>query len=380
MKLTARCLTAALFFATAVWGNRALADDCTAAAKRREDALRASNSMREQEDDLRAAITMCPKLAEAHFDLGLILLKQQRLDDALASFKTAADADQDPRFRLGIANVLALKGDLGGAEKEYQKALESDPRSVKALDGLSYIARSRNDYTQAEEFLRQALQLDADDASLFYNLGLVLEKQGRTEEAAVSFQTASEKRPAFVPALAKLAELRLRLGQFDAADKAIKSAILGDGTQAQFWLLAAAIAERRGSIRTAREAIDKAAALDAKNVEIAVKQAALMYSSGDRRDGLAKLSEIVEHNPENAAGHSSYAWALIQEKKLEDAQRELQKAMQLLPDDPYLQNNLGVLLELKGDTAGARKAFARAKELDPQLEHAKLGLDRTNDE
>src|SRR5215468_9082452 len=68
-------------------------------------------------------LKLAPDSAEAHNSLGYVLLAQGQLDDAVAQLKTAVRLD--PKLllaRVNLANALARKRDLAGAETEAREA------------------------------------------------------------------------------------------------------------------------------------------------------------------------------------------------------------------------------------------------------------------
>ena len=65
------------------------------------------NKLREAEDALRTALRLDPRLAAAHYQLGVVLTSAGRREDAKASFRQARDLE--PSSPFGQAAVEALK-------------------------------------------------------------------------------------------------------------------------------------------------------------------------------------------------------------------------------------------------------------------------------
>ncbi|MGD0223217.1 MAG: tetratricopeptide repeat protein [Terriglobia bacterium] len=70
---------------------------------------------------LRKSISLDPRLADAHLQLGVLLQDQHRDQEAIAEFKTASDfkpGDPDPHYRL--AQVYVRTGDKERGQQEFQ--------------------------------------------------------------------------------------------------------------------------------------------------------------------------------------------------------------------------------------------------------------------
>lgn len=91
--------------------------------------------------DYTSAITFNPKAAQAHFALGFIHYQYlQVYDQAILHFNDAIQADPnwpEAWFNRGLS--YEAKGDIAGAGKDYQKALELNPRYVNAQNALQRV-------------------------------------------------------------------------------------------------------------------------------------------------------------------------------------------------------------------------------------------------
>src|SRR4051812_40581864 len=82
---------------------------------------------------------------------------------AEADFRRAVQAEpRNPRWRVYLAFVLRKRGDLGGAEKEYREALKLNPRT-KVHFALARILFDEKRYEQAEEELQASVAQHAPD-------------------------------------------------------------------------------------------------------------------------------------------------------------------------------------------------------------------------
>lgn len=93
--------------------------------------------------------------------------------------------------------MLEKQGDLIGAQKQYEKALELKPNSLDAINRLGKVCCQLKQYDAAAEAFRRALDMDPDSAAVRNNLGYNLMAQGNFNEAEQQFRAALRIDPDF---------------------------------------------------------------------------------------------------------------------------------------------------------------------------------------
>jgi tetratricopeptide (TPR) repeat protein len=132
----------------------------------------------------------------AHNSLGVALVMQGRLDEALEHYRAALAIDpQDVDPYCNIAGILATKGRLEEAVASYRKALENEPDHVKARSDLGDLLVQLGRLDEAAACYEKALEYQSDDALVHRNLGDLLRRLGRYDEAIAHFQKAIEFTP-----------------------------------------------------------------------------------------------------------------------------------------------------------------------------------------
>lgn len=86
------------------------------------------------EMNLRDALALAPRHLRSHNNLGLVLGRQGKRDEALVEFKRAGCDPSDAQTNLGL--VLALEGNFSDATQAYSAALTSKPKSEVAQEGV----------------------------------------------------------------------------------------------------------------------------------------------------------------------------------------------------------------------------------------------------
>lgn len=175
---------------------------------------------------LERAVAEAPNEAETLYDLGRAYYVQNDFDKAIAMFTRSLEVDSHSlkaKNNLGLA--LEGKNELDAAAKCYREAIEigkqtgkeSDQPYINLAEWLSRKQRSpealqmaekaeqiggkserteelrgkillaQNRLGEAEEAFRAALAMDAKNGSLHYQLGRVLQREGKEQEASRQF-------------------------------------------------------------------------------------------------------------------------------------------------------------------------------------------------
>lgn len=113
------------------------------------------------------------------------------LDAEIARTLEAVRLDPDSaelHNRLGA--LLVEKGFPRDAEREFRRATWADRRFYPAHYNIAMARQARGDEAGAVRALRRTLQVKPGHAAAHFQLGLMLEKRGRTEEALTHYVEA----------------------------------------------------------------------------------------------------------------------------------------------------------------------------------------------
>ena len=141
-------------------------------------------------DELRRALEADPRNEDALYYLGLV---SARLSEA--EFKRLAGmAPNSPRLHQLMAESLEARGERPAAAREFQAALDGDPKLVPALLGLAKLKRIALECEDAIALYQraEALQPTFDGA---YGLGVCLSVQQDDDIAVKRFEEAITRDP-----------------------------------------------------------------------------------------------------------------------------------------------------------------------------------------
>lgn len=212
---------------------------------------------------------------------------------------------------------------------------------------------------------------DSSDRPYSQALTLMTPAAGESElrSAERALNEALSKRPAYLPAIRLLVEVRIRL--YEAT---LDGEWLFQARQALQRAAAMTLPDEQRTLFQAR--IDLNANLFVKVVEELRSNQALLASSADANrllgralEGSGELSSAipwyrtaVRLSPESWKSHNDLGSALLGSGLLEQAAAEFRKVTGLQPDSSVGFSNLGLALLYKGDPVGAQQNFERALE------------------
>lgn len=115
----------------------------------------------------------------------------------LASQQMVTASAQNAAIRAYNRGVEAAgAGDLTKAAEAYRQALRHNPRLIEAANNLGHILTRQRRYDEAKSVYKQALRHAPDSPALYRNLGIVCEKNGQVEEAVGYYETYLQLSPA----------------------------------------------------------------------------------------------------------------------------------------------------------------------------------------
>jgi tetratricopeptide (TPR) repeat protein len=123
------------------------------------------------------------------------------------------------RMHAHLGDRLRQRGRTQAAAEEYSRALDKDPASPLLLNKLATALIAQGQWQQALDLLQRSLELDADSASTYTNLGRVHIARQAYDQARLALWEAVQINP-FDPAIhGHLAESYRQLGQADKAQQ-----------------------------------------------------------------------------------------------------------------------------------------------------------------
>jgi tetratricopeptide (TPR) repeat protein len=253
-----------------------------------------------------AALSAEPNYAEAHNNLGAVLLRQRRFDEALAHYSAAVRLKPEYLYYFSLANALVDAGSPVEAVTNYREALRLNPNSSQAHHNLGLALQVQGQADAAMAEFRAALQLQPDYESAEHNLANRLADAGRLDEAIAHYQAALHLDPSHAESYNGLGICYAMQGRFPEAER--------------------------------------------------------------------QFREAVRLKPNHSGAQSNLGNALGAQNRLEEATPHYEKALEIEPKDFQTHFNLGVSLLRQGHRAEAKAHFVEALRLHPDYPEARQAL------
>lgn len=351
------------------------------------------------------------------------------------SIARGGDLESVNTARVQLARFLIAEGDRVGARDLVEKAIAEDTKNVGALGVRAVLLMGEGDYDAAILDLRTALGEDPYNAALLqleataherngspdlagdrlasavnasgYAPEVVLRyvrflrRQGDINTVATVLEEAVRRRPGERELLAALGGARLRLRNWQGAERVVTwLRALGEpeARQTAEWIRAAALsgqekfAETLDVLQEIAEGSDDAGSAMAAMVGTHVKagqtaeavvfvetqlarnptdaQANLLRGVLHQLAGEADKAEeryrtAIAARPDNPSNYARLARFYLADRRREDAARALREGLSAIPEHPGLMLGLAGLLELEGDLEGAIDLYGRVYEARP---------------
>lgn len=282
------------------------------------------------------AIALDPKMAEAHLNLGLLLLEKDP-EGAQEPLRKAAElmpGQAKPRFLLGTA--LERTGKKEAAVAAYQRARELDSGSFDIRSALARVLLSSARAAEAEKEFRRALELRGDAGPARLGLAESLVAQRRLEDAAKEFAAYLEAQPQDQESRLQLAGVYADLGKDKEALAELESAEAGG-------LRTPAVYRQRGELQARQKLYAQAAGSLEKALELEPQDAAL-------RARLGRLRLELRDFP---AAERELLAALRMKPELTEALRDLTAAYYLAENYAAALRGLELIEQREPLTAGS---------------------------
>lgn len=324
------------------------------------------------EEAYERAMTLKPGWEEAAL-LKFAHLREQGSTEETASFATqflGAFPDRS-RLRLSYGRLLAEWNDNIAALKQFEKLLEFEPQNIDALYGAGVLSQNLADLEQARARFETILKgYPAEDRARLY-LGQILSNQGQTEAALNTLGEVTSPELYF--------ESQLRIGFVLADAKRVDEALrhLADITPKSQDDQVRVYLAREQVLRESDQAGKALDLMNAALIEIP-DHPDLLYARGlvtallDRIDEHERdMRRLIELEPDNPHAYNALGYTLADKtERYTEALALIEKALTLLPGDPFILDSLGWVHYRRGDLEKALEFLQLAMDQQPDAEIA----------
>jgi len=304
--------------------------------------------------------------------------------EVAAELIRAFPGNPDPLGLMGV--VYYARGNSTEATKYWKKCLELDPNRADVYDSMGIVAALKSEPEEAVALFREALRRRSKAPGVRVHLARALLLQGKVQEAAAALEEEIEIAPRSERAHRMLGQARLRLKEYDQAERSFLTSIdIRPHREGYFGL--ATVYARLGRKEESRRQMEKFKEAKDKDVQARIRKvnafddldtvrrsaARTCTDVGDvyRRQGFLRTAEklwrrAAELNPENTACRVKLVLEYMRQGANGKALQICDILIEIEPDKAFHHLGRGNLCARLKRFDAAELAYRKVVELAPQ--------------
>lgn len=234
----------------------------------------------------------------------------------------AIDYDISPENRFNTAKKLRAEGNFPAAAYEFNHALGSKDLQAKSFEQVGDIMKILGNEPKASEYYRKAISVDPTDLNLRLTYAKILDNQGQDDEALKEYsyvlERANEENKDILYTLertfskkvastpnnanlnANLGAILQKEGRLDEALNYYRQAETLDPSNINTRINAGTLYQQKGDYRTAIKAYESVLILNPKNVNVLLYRAQCYEKLGDTKLAQEGYQKVLAIDPNNA--------------------------------------------------------------------------------
>uniref|UniRef100_A0A3Q3KBU8 dolichyl-phosphate-mannose--protein mannosyltransferase n=1 Tax=Monopterus albus TaxID=43700 RepID=A0A3Q3KBU8_MONAL len=283
--------------------------------------LQENNKFSEALHYYKLAIGSRPTLASAYLNTGIILMNQGRLDEAKRTFLTCADIPdenlKDPHaHKSSVTSCLYNLGKLLHEQGNQEEALSVFKEAIEKMP---------------RQFAPQ---------SLYNMMGEAYMRLNKLSEAEQWYRESLRAKPDHIPAHLTYGKLLAMTGQKTEAERYFLKAIQLDPTKGNCYMHYGQFLLEESRLLEAAEMAEKAARLDSREFDVVFSAAHMLRQASLNEAAEKYYGQAANLRPNYPAALMNLGAILHLNGKLQEAEANYLRALQLKPDDTITQSNL----------------------------------------
>jgi len=320
------------------------------------------------------ALAVNSEFGEALLMRAQILAEQGKPAKGLGEIKKALDNDpENQTLRIGYARLLAGAGRYTEASNELEFLYDDGKASGDVLLSIGLLALDSKRTDAAKKYLEALLSAGDHRNQAHYYLARIDDQQQAFAEAIKHYENVGEGE-LYLSSQLRSAELYAASGQLDVGIERVRSlsAQLPDpAMQPMLITTESRMLQEAGKDSDAVNVLSEGLEKYPNNGDLLYARALAADRMGDTETLMSDLNQLINAEPDNASALNALGYFLADDnQRLDEAEKYLEKAISLRPDDPAILDSLGWLRFRQGDSEAAKKLLERAYKLLPDGEIA----------
>lgn len=342
------------------------------------------------------------RLAQERYNRGVVLRKNGNLPAAGYEFLQVIDSDNkelNAKAYTQIGEIMAVLDNTPKAEKYYKQAISLNGNDInlrlryaRILDKLGKDNLSVNEYNYIlskgsansevlyalEKIYTKKLNSTPDNAELNSNLGAILQKEGKLDEALKYYQKAEKLNPSSVTTRLNIGTLYQQKKDYASALSIYNSIIALNPNNIEANMYKAQVLAESGESAEALKTYKHILTLKPDLTEVKTEMIGLMKDTMTPEEILLSLSNTSEADKSSLDAMYNYAKTLHKNKKLDDAITCYNLVLKYNSTNPEIYENLALAYLDKKDYTNAEKFIKIGQNKFPNSENIKSVANKIN--
>jgi tetratricopeptide (TPR) repeat protein len=318
--------------------------------------------------NLKAATDKSPN-EETLADLGSAYAELGKHQEAVDTFRQALEmAPDNDKIARALAEecLLVNPPQLDEAQKIFERLAAANRREPSFPLRLSEIYRSQHDLVKARAAEDRAKQLDPESIPVRINDGLLLESEGKLDDAIAVYKElvddmghapasddVRKERFEMMGQIAQAYEKGKRWAEMSKTLDDTEKLAVSDEEKASVCFMRGAMLERQKQYEASEKQFRKVLDLDPKHADAMNYLGYMLADRNVRLDEAAQLiRKALDLQPDNGAFLDSMGWVYFRQGKYTEAQGLLERALEHMAD-PTVLDHLGDVYAKQGRTKDA---------------------------
>jgi len=266
---------------------------------------------------------------------------------------------------IGLALLTWRQTSFWGNSLElWSHALAVDPKNWVAHNNLAAELLEEGKTSEAKDHVNAALAQQPDYPDAWLTLGMILEQEGKPEQAIAVYERAVAIRPHH-PAALNLGAALQKAGRGDEARGIYEAALRGDPENRALRNNLAAVLMDAKEPAAAEKLLVGLLVENPRDAQTRLNLG-ILYSRASRpKDAEEQYRAAIAIEPKNAKAHYHLAGALQAMGRGAEAAEEFRRCIEAEPGHVNARAELAVLMERNGDVAAAVGLLEEANKLKP---------------
>ncbi|MEM5325727.1 tetratricopeptide repeat protein [Paraburkholderia sp. JHI2823] len=285
---------------------------------------------------------------------------------------------QNPKSRegrLALAQTYLAADRLDDAQKQFEILHKENATDLMPLMALALISVQQKKFDAAQKYLAQYAQIAeknpaADPGQAYIYLAQLSVEQKDDAGAQKWLDKIQPNSQQYVPAQITRAQILDKEGKTDAARRQLASIQADDPRdQALIARTDAAILFDAKRYPEAEARLAKATGDFPEDPDLTYDYAMAAEKTGHYDVMEAQLRKLIKTQPDNPQAYNALGYSLAdRNQRLQEADKLVEKASALAPDDAFIMDSVGWVKFRLGDNANAIKLLRKAYSLQPNAE------------